>query len=112
MEEKKKDKGKPFRIILISLFLIFLTLYISQETGYYEYQQQKKVTLTDEKIKEFEKDVADGKRIDIDNYLEDIEVDYNNGVSRAGLRLSKKIEDLFNGGMKIVFGFLEAMFSD
>jgi hypothetical protein len=112
MEDEKEKKYTIFKWVFLILSLIFLTLYISQATGYYEFQQQKRVKLTEEKIKQFEKDIASGEKIDINNYLEDMKVDYNNSVSKAGLKISEKIEAIFNGGMKFFFNFLEAMFGE
>jgi hypothetical protein len=48
---------KPFRFILIVLFIVFISLYVSQATGYYDYQQYQKTELTAEKMKQFDKNV-------------------------------------------------------
>ena len=50
-------------------FTSFLVVYFSDITGYYQYQNYKKTTLTLEQIKKFEEDVASGKEIDINEYL-------------------------------------------
>ena len=68
-----------------------MTLYLSQATGYYEYELHQRVVLTEEKIKQFEKDVAEGKNINIENYLENTNKDYSNKLSSIGYNLSNTI---------------------
>ena len=48
---------KCFKFTIISLLIIFLVLYISQSTGYYEFEQHRRVALTESKIKQFEQDI-------------------------------------------------------
>jgi hypothetical protein len=109
----KDNKGNGiFRFIMISLFIIFATIYLSQATGYYDYQQHKRVELTAEKIKEFEEDIKQGKPIDIKDYLETEERQYNNGISQAGLKLSKTVEDYVKKGVNGTFKFLEKLLTD
>ena len=72
-----------FKIIFIFLFVIFLTMYISVGSNYYEYELHKKVMLTNEDIKRFEDDVKNNKEVDIDNY----KYIYEN--------ISNQIEDLY-----------------
>lgn len=83
---------KPFWIVLTVLFAIFLTLYISQATGYYDYEQYKKVELTKDKIAQFEQDIKDGKEIDIKKYMSTVQTDYNNKVSKTGISISSTIK--------------------
>ncbi|MDD2469387.1 MAG: hypothetical protein PHI22_00380 [Bacilli bacterium] len=103
---------KTFWIILSLLFAIFITLYISQATGYYDYEQYKKVELTKDKIALFEQDVKDGKPVDINNYLENVTYDYNNNVSKTGLRLSSMIKKHVRSGIDGVLSFLSMLFGD
>ena len=42
-DNKKKIANKVFGWFLFILFVTFVTLYISQATGYYEYSQAKKL---------------------------------------------------------------------
>ena len=72
---------KPIGIILI---ILFLSLYLSSyNTSYYE----NKNILTEDAIKRFEKDLKQGKKIDVNNYIEK-EKDYNNKVSKTTLKIS------------------------
>jgi len=82
-----------FKTFLIVLFIIFISLYISQSSGYYEYEQYKKVELTKYQIKQFEKDIKDGKKIDVKDYIGETKKEYGNKVSNAGLRISETIEE-------------------
>ena len=106
------EDNKTFRFILICLFLIFITLYISQATGYYDYQQHKRTTLTKEKIAEFEADIKEGKPIDIKDYLDIEEYDYRNEVSQTGLRLSRTVQHYVEQGMNSTFRFLERLLTN
>ena len=60
----KTKINKITKYLFLSLFITFLSLYLSQNTGYFEYQNQKKTALTEKQIQKFEKDVKNGKEID------------------------------------------------
>jgi len=109
---KEKTLNNIFKFIFLTFFVIFLTLYISQVTGYYEYEQHQKTVLTEEKIKQFEEDVASGKNIDIKNYLENETKDYNNKASRLGNTVSMQIEKTVKSGMNGLFKILSKMFEE
>lgn len=96
-------KGKNIaRVVGVTLIILFVALYLTQVTGYYEYTESKKTTLTKDAIKRFEKDVAEGKEIAAKNYLEE-EKNYNNKLSTVGMKLSKVIEKGFNKVMSSIF---------
>lgn len=90
-EDRIKLYNKTFKIIFWVLLITFITLYLSQATGYYEYELHQKVVLTEEKIRQFEKDVAEGKNIDIEDYLENTNKNYSNKASSIGYYLSSTI---------------------
>ncbi|MDD2203311.1 MAG: hypothetical protein PHT75_01860 [Bacilli bacterium] len=96
---------KGFWIGLSILFAIFMTLYISQATGYYDYKQYQKTELTKEKIAQFEQDIKDGKNIKIENYLESVETNYNNNASKAGLQISNTIQKYVKSGINATLTF-------
>ena len=52
--KKVKLRTKVFRISFIILFAIFITVFISNKYGYYEYRKHEQVTLTQEQIMEIE----------------------------------------------------------
>ncbi|MBQ7140582.1 MAG: hypothetical protein IJO32_03680 [Bacilli bacterium] len=97
---------KIFKPILSILFIIFISLYISQSAGYYEYEQYKKVALTKEQIKEFERDIKEGKKVDIKDYVGQTKKEYGNKVSNVGLKLSETIEEYVQ---KIINSSFEAI---
>lgn len=94
------------------LFLGFLVLYFSQASGYYEDLNNKKSTLTEEKIKEFEQDVKSGKEIKVENYVVNIKKDYGNKVSSFGLFTSKAFAKYFKIGMNGIFGGIDKMVNE
>lgn len=105
------DKKKNFftyicKLVIIIFFVSFLTLYFSQKSGYFEYEQYKKTSLTKEQIEKFEQDIKDGKQVDITNYLDNKDKDYSNKVSNLGLSLSKGIEKTIKGGLNKVIDML------
>lgn len=113
---KKEDKIKlcnnSFKLIFWVLLITFVTLYLSQATGYYEYELHKKVVLTEEKIKQFEQDVADGKNISIENYLESTAKNYNNKTSTTGYFLSSNIGRYVRIGIEETFKMLNKLIEE
>lgn len=110
-KDKKKLFTKIFWKIFLALLFGFGALYISEATGYYEFEQHKKVTLTNEKINKFEEDLKSGKQINIKNYIDEKEVSYENGFSKAGMFFSSVIEDGITNGLQSTFEFLNNIFN-
>lgn len=106
IEDKKKLWNKIFSKIFLILLITFFALYLSEKTGYYEYEQHKQTTLTKEKIKQFEEDVAKGKNIDIKDYTTEEEVSYQTKISKVGLHLSKNVGKIVQTGLEGTFHFL------
>ncbi len=98
-------------LLMIVLVVLFLGLYVSQMTGYYEYTESRKTTLTEDAIKRFEQDVKEGKEINAQNYLEE-EADYNNILSKFGMKLSSLIEQGFNKAMNGLFNEISKTISN
>lgn len=88
----KTKINKITKYLFLSLFITFLSLYLSQNTGYFEYQNQKKTALTEKQIQKFEKDVKNGKEIDLQKYIEEGNPNYQNTISKAGLNISEASE--------------------
>ena len=103
---KHKKETKIFKYLLLISFITFSALYISQSTGYFEYKNSKKVALTNQQIREFEKDVSKGKNVDLKKYLEINNKDYQNKISKLGLSISstseKIIQKLIDESFKIL----------
>ena len=99
-----------FKIIFIFLFVIFLTMYISVGSNYYEYELHKRVMLTNEDIKRFEDDVKNNKEVDIDNYISS-RVDYSNSFSKASTKVSKETKKYIKQGIEGIFNLFSKMFT-
>ena len=108
MEEEDSSKNY-FLIIIIFLFIIFLILYISGEAGYYEYKVHTKTILTEEAIKEFEKDISEGKNVDAKDYFPK-EVDYSNVFTKSANNISNKIGLVVNYKAKNIWDFIKTLF--
>ncbi len=111
-EEKIKIYTKIFNTSFLVLFIVFIALFLSQSTGYYDYEEHKKMVLTEDKVKQFEKDVKEGKNLDIKNYLESPTKNYQNKVSEFGYQLSYNIGKYANYGIKKTFGFLNKILEE
>ena len=101
-----KLRTKVFRSTVVILFAIFLTMFVSNKYGYYEYKKQEQVTLTAEQIKQFEEDVKNGKNIDLENYLEKTNKNYQTKFSQLGLNISNSIADPIEKGVNKFFGYI------
>lgn len=106
---KKKTKNKIFKFVFMVFFLSFLVIYFSELTGYYEYQNHKKATLTEEQIRKFESDVASGKEVDINEYLVVNNTTYNNNLSKLTSKLSDSISNIVESGVESTFKFLSKL---
>lgn len=103
----KKNKQKNiYKFIFMVFFLSFLVIYFSELTGYYEYQNHEKTVLTEEQIRQFETDVADGKEVDINQYLIINDTTYNNNLSKLASKLSNGISILVESGVENTFKLL------
>ncbi len=86
--DKRRISKRVFRYLISIFFATFMALYFSQSTGYIEYENRKQVELTEKQIKKFEKDVAKGKPIDIESYTKTNNKNYQNSLSKIGLKIS------------------------
>ncbi len=108
-ETNSKDK---FIIVLTLLFILFLIIYLTNESGYYQYKAYKKAILTEENIKKFEQDVEDGKNVTVNDYVVSNYVDYSNSLSDLGYNIGKLTENVMNKGIKKTLKVLSALFFD
>ena len=86
-----KKKSNWFLRILFMFFVIFVMSYIVTRSGYYEAKLRNKTTLTDQKIKQFEDDVKEGKSISLDSYYTEEKPDYSSLLSNTGKKLSNNL---------------------
>jgi len=100
-------KDNFFKIMLLTLFLVFIALYYSSNSGLIDYQARNKTILTEEQIKMFEEDVANNVEIDLKKYVEDKEEKYDNNISKTTLKLSNTIGETIQGALDFLFGKLE-----
>lgn len=105
----KKSPNLFFKL-LIGSFFVFLTLYITLESGYYETKIEKSVNLTNEKIKKFEEDVKNNEVINLDSYLETKETNYSNSISRFGSKVTNTLEKIITKGLQGAFDIFKTLF--
>ena len=91
------------KLIGIILLIFFLALYLSSYNTYY---YENKNILTEDAIKRFEKDLKEGKKINVNNYIEK-EKNYNNKVSTYTLKLSNLIDKCINKSLRLVLKYIE-----
>ena len=90
--------NKIIKLIIISVMILFLSLYFSRySTNYYEDKKE----ITNEAIKRYEEDLKQGIKINPSNYQEE-EKNYDNKISKIGIKTSKLIEKSFEKGLKFV----------
>lgn len=104
-------KDKIFNTCFTILFIIFIGLYISNRSGFYDYEAHKRVELTNEEIIKFEEDVKNNKEIDVESYLNNTKVDYSNGISKASLSFSNTTDEYIKRGINGVFKFIDKLLS-
>lgn len=98
------NRKNTFRIIFLTLVLLFIGLYFASNSGYIDNSYKNKKILTEEQIKIFEEDVKNNKPINIDNYVIDKEEQYDNKLSKIGLKISNTIGKCFESAINYVFG--------
>ena len=102
-------KHNFFKTLFILVFLLFLALFIASKTGYYEKSVKDKTNLTNKKLKEFEKDIIEGKNVDAKDYFPK-EVDYSNVFTKSANNISNKIGLVVNSKAKNVWDFIKTLF--
>ena len=98
---------KIFNTSIFILFTIFACLYFASNNGYYEYQNKEKTELTKEKIKQFEEDIKNGKRVDLKDYLTTNNKKYDNKITKLGNKLSDIIDYSMMDTIEKTFNFFE-----
>ena len=107
---KKDKKSKYFFRILFCFFVVFVALLIAYESGYYETKMSNRAVLTKEAMEKFESDVENGEVVDINDYLKSEDVDYSNGVTKFGNKISNGISDVMTKGLSGLFDALKGLF--
>ncbi len=107
---KKKEKNPFFRILSL-LFLLFISLYIALESGYYEAKVSKKTAMTEESIKKFEEDIKNGNPIDVNSYVYEEKKDFGNNTTDAAIFLGSKVENFMSNGITEIFDIVKSLFT-
>lgn len=107
---KKDKKSKYFFRTLFCFFLVFVALLIAYESGYYETKMSNRAVLTKEAMEKFESDVENGEAVDINDYLKSENVDYSNGVTKFGNKITNGISDVMTKGLSGLFDALKGLF--
>ena len=100
---KHKKKKKFFKALFIFLFLVYMTIYVSGISGYLEFKNYKKTTLTKKKIEEYEQAIKRGEKIDLSDYQVITNENYSNNISNLGFNLSEGVSNLVNKGVSSFF---------
>ena len=94
------------KIIFLMIFVIYITIFFSSSNGYFEYKNREKKNLTEEQIKKFEEDVRNGEYIDINTYINTTDINYQNGFSNCGEKLSNIISNGISSAVNYSFKFI------
>ena len=105
----KKKKNHFLRIVSV-LFFLFLITYIMSISGYYEAKVARKVALTDEAMREFEKDILNGENVDLKDYIENDDKDYSNKFTNVGEKVSNSLEYIISDGLSGIWDALKVLF--
>lgn len=108
---EKKQKPNWFLRIILLLFILYLSLSVAMETGYYEAKLNEKTVLTEENIRKFEQDVRDGKKVDINDYVVEKNQDFSNGATKAGVFFSSIVEDFMAEGITKMGSIFKKLFT-
>ena len=93
------------------LFVLYISLTIAIQAGYYEAKLGEKTTITEEAIKQFEEDVRSGKDVDINDYITNVQMDYSNQTTKAGVLFSKAVEAVMSKGIDGMVNIFKALFT-
>ncbi len=101
--------GKFIKRCFFLIIFIFLCSYFIYNNGYYEYHLHNKSDLTKEQILQFERDVKDGRDIDIHSYLEDNTIDYSNQLTKTTSLVNIKLNDYLKNIISESFKIFEKL---
>lgn len=106
------DKNKMFKMIFMCLFLSFIIAYVIVKSGYYEYNLHNKTVLTNESMKQFEKDVSEGKDVTIEDYVVNTSIDYTTRLTRNTNKVSTRVNGILKRGIEGMFKVLGKLVVD
>ena len=106
------NKKRICKFVVICLFLSFVVSYVIEKTGYYEYNLQNKMIMTNEAMERFEKDVKEGKDVRREDYLVSTEKDYTSTLTKGTNKVSMKVNTLLKKGIEGMFRVLGSFVED
>lgn len=98
-----------FNMTVFCLFVTFLAIYGASVTGYYEYENQKEAQFTEESMRQFEKDLSEGKNVNLKDYLKTSTKNYDNKITDLGSTLSNIVCDGIVSGLEGTFKIVEKL---
>lgn len=107
---KKVNNTNWFLRILSLLFIFYISMYLSNITGFYENKKSEEVMLTNESIKRFEEDIKNNKNIDVNDYLIKKNNDYHGLGNDIGENVSSFFEKLLTEETGKMAKLLKKMF--
>ena len=106
------NKKKIFKFVFFCLFISFVISYVIEKTGYYEYNLQNKMIMTNEAMERFEKDVKEGKDVRREDYLVSTEKDYTSTLTKGTNKVSIKVNSILKKGIEGVFKVIGSFVED
>ncbi len=107
MSKKKKNF---LNYLIIFLFIIYMFLFVASKNGYITNEKRSNIYFTNEQIEKFEKDIEEGKDVDIETYVKE-KKDYTNTFSNLGYNVSNGIVYIVNNSLKEIFSFVLKLFT-
>lgn len=105
-----KKKNNWLKNILIISFIIFMSLFIASESGFYESKLSNKVALTTDALKRFESDVLNGEEVDLNTYIVSEVHDYSNAFTKSGDKFSEVAVKIITDGINSIWDTLKVLF--
>jgi len=103
-------KNKLLKLIIFVTIVIFFCAYFIERTGYYEYKLQNRKLLTEQEMINFEKDIKEGKEVDIKDYLSNTNNDYSNNLTKTTSNISIKLNKYLKSFLVNGFDIFDALF--
>lgn len=106
------NKKTILKLIFLFILVSYVIAYVIGVTGYYEYELANKKIVTEEKMKEFEKAVENGEKIDLDGYVVNTRRDYTNNFTKSVTYFSLSLNKYLKKGIEKCFNLINRMVSD
>ena len=100
------NKKKIIKSVFFIFFLAFVVSYIIERSGYYEYNLQNRMILTNESMKKFEEDISDGKDVTLENYTIPTSKDYSSPLTKKTNKVSVGVNQVLKKGIENIFKLL------